>query len=291
MITANYIVEGELDEHLKELEDKLDATVLAFLGPILYGVDKEIRDAIEGMGQEKRPRLTVVLQTSGGYIEVVERMVNLFRRHFDLVDFIIPDHAMSAGTVLVMSGDTIYMDYFSVLGPIDPQVERPNSKDLMPALGYLAQYERLIRKSDEGVLSTAELHYLIEHFDPAEMYQFEQIREQSIALLKEWLVKYKFKNLDTVNGRPVTMRVKRDRAASLARKLNDIGHWHSHQRGISKDVLINDLKLPIDDFGADPDLSSKIRIYDKLINDYMMRRNHLGVIHRYGHYIPLMEGR
>ncbi|HYA40604.1 MAG TPA: hypothetical protein VEF34_04845 [Syntrophobacteraceae bacterium] len=291
MITSNYIVEGELDEHLKKLEEKLQATVLAFLGPILYGVDKEIRDAVEGIGRVKKEKLAVVLQTPGGYIEVVERMVNLFRSHFGFVDFIIPDHAMSAGTVLVMSGDTIYMDYFSVLGPIDPQVERPNSKDLIPALGYLAQYERLIKKSDEGTLSTAELHYLVERFDPAEMYQFEQIREQSIALLKDWLVKYKFRNWNTVSGRSVTMRMKRNKAAFIARKLNDIGHWHSHQRGISKDVLINDLNLHIDDFGADPDLNLKIRSYDKLINDYMMRRGHVGVIHTYEHYIPLMEGR
>jgi len=30
-------------------------------------------------------------------------------------------------------------------------------------------------------LTTAELNYLVERFDPAELYSFEQAREQSIA--------------------------------------------------------------------------------------------------------------
>jgi len=296
MITSNVTVEKELDEHLNVLEDRLNAKVLTFFGPILHGVDKEIRDAVEEIQPDReKEKLVVVLQTTGGYIEVVERIVNIFRERFNLVEFIIPDHAMSAGTVLVMSGDAIHMDYFSVLGPIDPQVERPNSRDLMPALGYLAQYERLVKKSEDGTLTTAELSYMIERFDPAELYQFEHAREQSIALLKEWLVKYKFKNWNKTRtkGRTVTMRMKTDRAASIARQLNDTSRWHSHQRGISRDVLDKDLKLIIDDFGLDADLSRKIRSYDKLINDYMMKRGHLAVIHVYQNYIPIMpyEGR
>src|SRR5579863_7668178 len=101
---------------------------------------------------------------------------------------------MSAGTVLVMSGDAIHMDYYSLLGPIDPQLERAGSADLVPALGYLVQFERLIEKSRKGKLTTAELTFLVEKFDPAELYSYEQARELSIALLKEWLVRYKFKN-------------------------------------------------------------------------------------------------
>jgi hypothetical protein len=287
MVTSNLIVEQELDEHLRTIEEKMQGAVLAFYGPILHGFDKEIRDAVEKMDENRRGgKLVVVLETSGGYIEVVERIVNLFRKHFDLVEFVIPDNAMSAGTVLAMSGDAIYMDYFSVLGPIDPQVERPNSKDLMPALGYLAQYERLIKKSEDGSLTTAELAYLIQRFDPAELYSFEQARELSIALLKQWLVNYKFKNWNTTKTRGITVtkKMKTDRAASIAKQLNNTNRWHSHARGLSKNVLEEDLRLIIDDFGADSDLNFKIRRYDKLLNDYMMRRGHLAAIHIYKIY-------
>jgi ClpP class serine protease len=52
---------------------------------------------------------------------------------------------MSAGTVLVMCGDNIYMDYFSVLGPIDPQVKRRSKGNVyVPALGYLEKYNELV---------------------------------------------------------------------------------------------------------------------------------------------------
>lgn len=59
-----------------------------------------------------------------------------------------------------MCGDAIHMDYFSVLGPIDPQVERPDGK-MIPALGYLEKYKELIDKSVSGNLTTAEMTFLI----------------------------------------------------------------------------------------------------------------------------------
>ena len=42
-------------------------------------------------------------KTQGGTIEVVERMVNTIRHHYEDVSFIVLDKAMSAGTVFVMS--------------------------------------------------------------------------------------------------------------------------------------------------------------------------------------------
>ena len=54
-----------------------------------------------------------------------------------------------------MSGDRIYMDYTSSLGPIDPQIH--NGKEFVPALGYLDKVEKMIQKSAEGKLTDAEL--------------------------------------------------------------------------------------------------------------------------------------
>ena len=143
------------------------------------------------------------------------------------------------------------------------------------------QYERLIKKSKGGQLTTAELNFLINKFDAAELYFFEQARELSITLLKQWLVKYKFKNwkITQKRGLKVTKRIKKDRAEAIAKKLNDTDHWHSHTRGISMDILRKDLNLIIDDFGSDDDLNSKIRVYHKLLKDYMIRRDHKIVIH------------
>ena len=60
----------------------------------------------------------------------IQRIAETLRHHYDRVEFIVPNYAMSAGTVLVMSGDAIHMDYFSVLGPIDPQVRDETGRQL-----------------------------------------------------------------------------------------------------------------------------------------------------------------
>lgn len=59
--------------------------------------------------------MTIILTTTGGSVEATEDFVEILRHHYDVVDFIIPNYAMSAGTIFAMSGDEIYMDYASVL--------------------------------------------------------------------------------------------------------------------------------------------------------------------------------
>jgi ClpP class serine protease len=130
---AHKLVEKELSRRLATIEKKLDADALTYFGPIFNGTDDVIRDGVEARVQ-KRAKLAVILETGGGYITVVERIVTVFRRYYQVVDFVIPDHAMSAGTVLALSGDAIHMDYYSVLGPIDPQVQKAGSRGFLPAL-------------------------------------------------------------------------------------------------------------------------------------------------------------
>lgn len=285
-----HLVEERLAENLEEVEKALDADGLTFAGPITYGVDDLIRETIEDV-TPKKARLVVILETTGGYIEVAQRIADTFRHHYGQVEFVVPNFAMSAGTVLVMSGDAIYMDYYSVLGPIDPQVQRRGTNAMVPALGYLAKYKELIDKAACGALSSAEITYLVERFDPAELYAYEQARELSTSLLKEWLATYKFKNWTHTRSRglPVTDDMRRQRAEEIASKLNNSDHWHSHSRGISMAVLKADLNLEIEDFGANPDLGGRIRAYYKLLRRYMGRRGHLGVIHRRNNYVPLGE--
>jgi Serine dehydrogenase proteinase len=288
--TANLIIEEQLDSHAHVVEELVGGDLLAFTGPIEQGIDDLIRDIIESRCEgrkTRKPKLAVILETPGGFIEVTQRIVHTLRSHYRQVDFIIPNFAMSAGTVLSLSGDNIYMDYYSVLGPIDPQIKQ-NGRWL-PALGYLVQFERLIGKSQAGELSTAELAYFIEHFDPAELYSYEQARELSITLLKEWLVKYKFKSwlVTKTKKKKVTKGMKEARARHIAETLNKTQLWHSHGHGISMQVLKTRVGLLIEDFGQYEELNSAIRIYYKLLKDYMNRTGQSGVLHVVGKYIPL----
>jgi hypothetical protein len=282
---ANRVIEEQLDTRLQAIETAATADVVSYLGPIAVPFDDRLKLALEDM-QSRRDKLMVILETSGGYIEFAERMARVFRHHYPRVEFIVPSFAMSAGTVLVMSGDAFHMDYFSVLGPIDPQVQRPGSDQWVPALGYLIQYERLVDKSAKGELTTVEAMFLVQNFDAAELYQIEQERKLSIDLLKEWLVKYKFKDWTQTEATAmaVTPAMREQRAEEVANKLNDTERWRTHSRGIPIDVLRQELKLKVDDFGVDPTLGPAVREYYRLLKDYMMRRGHDVVIHRDGQY-------
>lgn len=169
-----------------------------------------------------------------------------------------------------MSGDNIYMDYFSVLGPIDPQVEGPNGS-LVPATGYLEKYNELIEKSRDKTITTAELNFLISKFDAAELYAIEQARLQSVNLIKSWLVKYKFKNWTHTERRnaPVTPAMKLERAEKIANTLNNTKIWHSHGRGIPMSTLRSaKMKLKIEDFGKDRTLNRLVKDFYDLLSDY-----------------------
>ena len=290
VIDSYELLEKLLNERAAALEAQTRSDVIAMHGGITWGVDDQLRSTIETRSAlDSRPdRVTILLTTGGGYIEVVRRMVDTLRRYYDEVEFIVPNFAYSAGTIFVMSGDAIHMDYYSRLGPIDPQVPSQDGSKMVPALGYVERYNELILKADSGVLNTAELHVLIGGFDQAQLYQHEQERELSISLLQEWLCRFKFKNwkFTETRRRPVNDELKEKRAKNIAAGLSDTRRWHSHGHGISMGVLQSELKLQIDDFGNDEELSTCIRNYQGLLSDYMSRRGLVGVIHRNGDFKP-----
>lgn len=276
-VSANSIIERELHSHLSETQKFFRADVIAIFGPLYYGLEDQVRFALEKK-THRRPRLVVILETSGGYIEVAQRIADTFRQHYRVVDFVVPNFAMSAGTVLVMSGDAIYMDYFSVLGPIDPQVQE--NDNWVPALGYIKKFNQLIEKSNSGKLSSAELTFLVSKFNPAELYAYEQAKNLSEQLLKQWLVKYKFKDWKVTEKRRlrVTKEMKLRRAEEIAAKLNDTDRWNSHARPISMAVLKRELNLRINDYEPLP-VANNIKCYYRLLRDYLVKRGHRWVIH------------
>lgn len=273
------LVLDQLKHFSKVLEDRFGGDVLALIGPLHNGLEDVVRDAIEAR-EHKSDKLVVLVETDGGYIEVAQRIADTMRHHYRQVEFVIPNFAMSAGTVLVMSGDAIWMDYYSVLGPIDPQISRPGG-GMVPALGYLVHYDRLIKRAEQKLITSAEVMYLAANFNPAELYLCEQASDLSIALLKEWLAKYKFKNwtrTDT-HGKKVSNSMRAQRAEKIARVLQDTRRWNSHGRGISMEILRREVNLKIDDFGENPELQQAIHQYYRLLIRFMANREISGVVH------------
>ena len=273
-------VKSQLSLYLHRIEEIVESDAVAFVSPILSGLDRRLLDAIEAI-EHKSDSIAVILDTPGGIVEVVERMVTTLRSNYENVTVIVPDQAMSAGTIFALSADRIMMDYFSRLGPIDPQIVKEGK--LIPALSYLTQFARLMAKGSS--LTTAE-YALLNKLDLGELYQFEQARELSVELLVKWLSKYKFKGWTKTEtrGLKVTNKIKEDRAREIADLLNDAERWHSHERGIDIETLQKEVGLKIDDLADVPELRDKTRLYCDLLKDYMGREENYSVVHSRGYF-------
>ena len=74
---------------LLEIEELLDADGLTIIAPLLGGVEHHVKIAIESR-ETRKDQLFVILDTVGGTVEVVERIVRALRHHYSEVKFIIP---------------------------------------------------------------------------------------------------------------------------------------------------------------------------------------------------------
>ncbi len=288
MFEVDLQIKDALREALTVLEAHFEADVVFIFGPIYPSVEKHVRDLVEATrkdaGTQGRPRtrLVVFLKTPGGSAETVEKLVEIIRFNYREVYFVVPDEAMSAGTIFCMAGDRIYMDYGSSLGPIDPQVH--NGKDWVPALGYLDQVEAMIKKSADGKLTEAEL-VILQNQDLAMLSRYEQAKNLTITLLKKWLVEYKFKDWAVHQttpeklGKRVTLEEKQTRAEEIATTLSSNKLWHSHGRMIGVGTLAKTLKLKIEDYSTDEALRAKITKYNGLITDYIRSKNYQSFLH------------
>ena len=278
MKNIDKIIGEDIKQTRAKLESHFDSDVLAYYGQIDTAYMTFFRQSLEKMGdgRERKSRLVVVLGTPGGEVEAVERMVEMQRHFYSVVYFVIPSLAMSAGTIYCMSGDRIYMDYSSSLGPIDPQIQTKEGK-WVPALGYLDKFEEILNKAKDGTITSVE-YAIAQSQDMAELRRYEQARDLSVTLLKKWLTDYKFKDWTTHRsvgenqGKTVSLIEKEVRADEIAKHLGNNKLWHSHGRRIGIDTLRNNLRLEIDDYSNDVVLREKINDYHDLITDYMRRQ-------------------
>jgi hypothetical protein len=286
-INCNDVIDNALGGGNASLAKLFSSDVLFIKAPMTQPVDDAVKDEIEeikSLRGTKRRKLTVLLETNGGFVETVERLVSVFRKHYEVVEYVVPNYAYSAGTILVLSGDEIYMDYYSVLGPIDPQME--SSDGLMPGMGYLAKFQELLdvinKPGVDPATTRGELAFLINKFDAAKLFWIEQATEHSKALLREWLPKYKFKSwaVKETSGAPVSDADRQQRADEIAKALGDASKWHSHGRGLTiRELESEDIKLKIENYSDNKELYGNISHYRGLFVDYMARRGFRAALH------------
>ncbi|MDR2251308.1 MAG: hypothetical protein LBD98_00480 [Endomicrobium sp.] len=265
-----------INSYLLEIEKYFEsekADVLFYMGYIDISYELYFRTAIEGLTSEhknnNRETLIIILHTNGGSSETTEKYVNIVRRYYKRVYFIVPNYAMSAGTIFCMSGNKIFMDCSSCLGPIDPQIYSIKEKRFVPANGYIDEIENIIKKSQDGTLTNAEFA-MYQMQDLAFLNQCKQTKELTINLLEEWLVKYKFCDWKETKTRKIAVNeeYKRKRAKEIASQLGDNTKWHIH----SRPIMLPDLErinIEIDDYTDIEELKKIIRQYTDFTLRYL----------------------
>lgn len=211
----------------------------------------------------KNKAIDIILETPGGFAEVVEDLLKNLRKKYDDIAVIVPGYAKSAGTIFAMGTDEILMGVTSALGPIDAQIINANGKHYS-AGAFLQGLENIKIESKEKL----ELAYIpiLQSISPGEIEHCKNSQDFSQILVREWLCKYKFKNwnIHKSSGEKVTEEEKMNRAEEIARDLADNHRWKTH----AKSLDINDLRglrLKITDFSENETLNDAIMRYYTLM--------------------------
>ncbi|GFO62004.1 hypothetical protein GMLC_41860 [Geomonas limicola] len=208
--------------------------------------------------------IDIIVETPGGYAEVVEDIVRIVRNKYSDFAIIVPGWAKSAGTILAMAADEILMGPMSALGPIDAQMQwqgkRFSAGELLDGMTKIK--DEVLAK---GFLSQAYIP-LLQGISPGELQRAENAQQFSQTLVKDWLVKFKFKNWHTHSstGAPVTEEDKKQRAEDIAALLCDHAKWLTHGRSLKIEDL-RKMKLEIADYSVNTALAEAIRRYHVLL--------------------------
>ncbi|MEP7265697.1 MAG: ATP-dependent Clp protease proteolytic subunit [Bacteroidota bacterium] len=203
--------------------------------------------------QSDKKKIDFYIETPGGSGEAAEEIAKFLRKKFEEVNFVIAGEAKSAGTILVLSGDNIYMTETGSLGPIDAQVKIGRS--VVSAHDYKAWIdEKKEEAAKNGNLNPFDA-IMVAQISPGELYGVINSLEFAKDLVKEWLEKFKFKNwtITKDSKTPVTDEMRKKRANDVADMFCDHTNWRTHGRSLKIEDLSN--HLVIESIDADKKLA------------------------------------
>lgn len=120
----------------------------------------------------------ILLDTNGGDIHSSDRLINFILESNEKINIYVMRRAFSAGTILALSAENLYMDSKACLGPTDPQVVI--SKDIISIKSLM----NLCEKKDKDTVSDMYLIYY---------YEYIRLYRENIELVTKLLNK-KFRN-------------------------------------------------------------------------------------------------
>lgn len=126
--------------------------------------------------------LDLLLHTPGGSVTAAESIVDYLLKVFKGdIRVIVPQIAMSAGTMIACASKEIVMGKQSNLGPIDPQVNG------LPAYAVLAEFDKAVAESANNAGAAQMWQTIIGKYHPTFLSSCEHAIVLSKEIVKKWL--------------------------------------------------------------------------------------------------------
>ena len=200
--SSSSIIDVKRRKYIRELSEYTGRNTIVYYSgwlqkPVLaqQGVDFSINDNDKNGFMavinklDKTKGLDLVLHTPGGNVSSTESIVNYLKSMFgNDIRAIVPQIAMSAGTMIACSCKSIVMGKQSNLGPIDPQFGP------YPAHGILEEFENAkedMIKHPENIVVWREI---LRKYNPTLIGECEKAIKWSETMVSEWLKNNMFAN-------------------------------------------------------------------------------------------------
>lgn len=169
-------------------------------------------------GMDRKKGLDLILHTPGGGIAATEHLVNYLRDLFDGdIRCVIPQMAMSAGTMIACASREILMGRQSCLGPIDPQYLG------VPCHGVVEEFERAANEIERSQSRLGIWRPIIEKYNPTFIGECQKAIDLSEELVKKWLISGMFQGDPNAGAK----------ARNVVKKLGNHANTKTHDRHIS----------------------------------------------------------
>lgn len=164
-------------EFLHALSEKTGRNTILYFSAFLHkrSIDAEINDSdINALmecvhGLDKSRGLDLILHTPGGNLAATEQIIYYLKSFFSNdIRAIIPQMAMSAGSMIAVSCNEIIMGRQSCLGPFDPQMNGVACQNV------IEEFRRAVRDIEEHPSSLGLWQTIISKLTPTFIEQCEQ---------------------------------------------------------------------------------------------------------------------
>jgi len=172
---------------------------------------------IDGMDRSKG--LDLVLHTPGGDVAATESLVSYLRAMFGTdIRALVPQLAMSAGTMIACACNEIVMGKHSSLGPVDPQMKG------LPAHGIVEEFQKAKQETASNPNTIPLWQPIIAKYTPALIGECQKAIKWSQELVTEWLKSGMFAEVKPNSVRDATVKKIIDELADHALTLSHARH-------------------------------------------------------------------